>query len=374
MLSAGNYRWPWIALAAALITGISPVALARAGAEKDDQTSADPEAVTTIDEIPVTKTNLDRQEIEFLSYGQDVPQLLQYTPSVSWYSDSGVGSNYSYFSMRGIQQTRINMTFDGAPLNDPAEHAVYFNNFHDFANTVDSIQIQRGVGTSTVGSPSYGGSVNFASVPPAQERGGSLRLGLGSFDIKRASLAYESGILANGLSIAGRFSWADTEGYREHSGTHHQTGFFDAGWQGERSSLTLVSFFGEEETQLAFLAVEPEILRDNRRFNPLDIAERDAFGQDFAQLKYTRALRDDTLLTASLYYNAADGWFRLWDDPEAKNELLQFGIDQAFVGSMLTASRSFDRFSITVGAHFNDFTGDHSLDTEQGRIYENTGY
>ena len=122
--------------------------------------------------VPVTKRDLDREEIETLSYGQDVPALLAFTPSMTWYSDSGLGSNYSYFSLRGIQQTRINMTFDGAPLNDPAEHALFFNNFHDFTNAVDSIQIQRGVGTSSVGSPSFGGSVNFASAPASDSRGG----------------------------------------------------------------------------------------------------------------------------------------------------------------------------------------------------------
>ncbi len=380
------YRLPWLALAALLFAGIPPGALGKDTPEPVNEEAEEPESATTIDEaitvigiragdaLPVTKTNLDREEIDTLSYGQDLPQLLQYTPAMTWYSDSGVGSNYSYFSMRGIQQTRINMTFDGAPLNDPAEHAVYFNNFHDFTNAVDSIQIQRGVGTSSVGSPSYGGSVNFASSPPAQDQRGDLRLALGSFDTKRASLAYESGVLANGISVGGRFSYADTDGYRDNSGTRHQTAFFDAGWQGERSSLKLVSFFGDEESQLAWLAVEPEILRENRRFNPLDDEERDNFGQNFAQLKYTRALHNDTLLTASLYYNGADGWFRLWDDPEAKDDLLQFGIDQAFVGSMVTASKSFDRLSTTFGVHFNDFSGDHTLDTEQGRIYENTGY
>ena len=86
------------------------------------------ESITVIgiragEEVPVTKRNMDREEIEKFSYGQDVPELLEHTPSMNWYSDSGIGSNYSYFSMRGIQQTRISMTFDGAPLNDPAEHA-----------------------------------------------------------------------------------------------------------------------------------------------------------------------------------------------------------------------------------------------------------
>jgi iron complex outermembrane receptor protein len=375
-----------LVLAAIMAPGLAPSALAQGTNEAVEEESEEPESTPEIeetitvigiragDELPVTKTNLDAQQIETLSYGQDVPQLLQYTPAMTWYSDSGIGSNYSYFSMRGIQQTRINMTFDGAPLNDPAEHAVYFNNFHDFTNTVDSVQIQRGVGTSSVGSPSYGGSVNFASSPPSPDRSGDFRLALGSYDTKRASLGYESGVFENGFSVGGRFSYADTDGYRDNSGTKHQTAFLDAGWQGERSSLKFVSFFGDAETQLAWLAVEPEILREDRRFNPLDEEERDNFGQSFAQLKYSRALHNDTLLTASLYYNGADGWFRLWDDPEAKNELLQFGIDQAFIGSMVTASKSFDRLSATVGAHFNDFSGDHTLDTEAGRIYENTGY
>ena len=116
------------------------------------------ESVTVVgiragDDVPVTKRNMDREEIEKLSYGQDVPELLEYTPSMNWYSDSGIGAKYSYFSMRGIQQTRISMTFDGAPLGDPAEHALFFNNFHDFTSAVDSIQIQRGVGTTTAAPP-----------------------------------------------------------------------------------------------------------------------------------------------------------------------------------------------------------------------------
>ncbi len=324
--------------------------------------------------VPVTKRDMDREEIETLSYGQDVPALLEFTPSMTWYSDSGLGSNYSYFSLRGIQQTRINMTFDGAPLNDPAEHALFFNNFHDFTNAVDSIQIQRGVGTSSVGSPSFGGSVNFASAPASDSRGGDLRLVLGSFDTQRVSLGYESGLLDNGIFVSGRLSYADTDGYRNNSGSEHRTLFLNVGWQGERSSLKFVSFSGSEMSQLAFLAVDPDTLRENRRFNPLDEEERDNFGQDFAQLKFTRAIGSEVLLTASLYYNGADGWFRLWDDPQEQNNLLEFGIDQSFVGSMITASRNTERFSTTVGIHYNDFGGDHTLDVEGGRIYENTGF
>ncbi|MDH3524039.1 MAG: TonB-dependent receptor [Acidobacteriota bacterium] len=381
-IAVGPGEWSVRVRHPAYLAGVYRVTVTPEGAEVELRLAAPlavSEAITVQgiragEELPVTQRTLEREELERASYGQDVPALLQYTPSMTWTSDSGTGSNYSYFSLRGIQQTRINMTFDGAPLNDPAEHALYFNNFHDFAAAVDSIEIQRGVGTSSVGSPSFGGSVNFASRPLSASPGGDARLVLGSYDTRRGSVGYESGLLGAGFALSGRVSAATTDGYRERSGTRHRTLFLNASWQGERSSLKLVSFSGDVESQLAFLAVDPETLRANRRFNPLAAEERDDFGQDFAQLKVTRALGDDTLVTASLYANGASGWFRLWDDPEARDELLQFGIDQRFVGSMVTASRSRGRLAATVGVHVNDFAGDHTLDVAGERRYANTGY
>jgi iron complex outermembrane receptor protein len=324
-------------------------------------------------DMPVTTADLNRMQLDRISYGQDVPQLLQYAPSMNWYSDSGTGSNYSYFSLRGIQQTRINMTYDGAPLNDPAEHALYFNNFGDFINEVDSVQIQRGVGTSTVGSPAFGGSVNFASRPPSTRAGLTGRMQLGSYDTTRASLGGHTGSFGNGFWASGRYSYATTDGYRDHSGGSNNTFFLNAGWQGANSSLKFTGFSGNEQQQLAWLAVDPETLAQNRRFNPLDEEERDSFGQEFAQVRYMRDLGDGWLGTASLYYNGADGWFRLWDSP-AQNDLLQFGIDQGFWGSMVTATRTGERVTATFGAHYNDFSGDHTLDIEGARIYANTGF
>jgi len=333
------------------------------------------EGIRAGDEVPVSKHNMAREEIEDLSYGQDVPALLQYTPSMNWYSDSGTGSNYSYFSLRGIQQTRINITFDGAPLNDPAEHALYFNNFHDFTSAVDSIQIQRGVGTSSVGTPAYGGSVNFASSDPSLDAHGDARLVLGSFGTARGSLAYDSGLFGNGFWASGRFSYSTTDGYRDNSGNEHDTFFWNAGWQGEHASIKFNGFSGREKGQLSYLAVEPDVLAENRRFNPLTPEDQEAFGQDFAQLKYSQLIGDATLLTASLYYNSADGWFQLWDDPVAQTDLLRFGIDQGFVGSMVTVGTAAGDFAIDAGFHYNDFAGDHFLDSDAfGRLYTNTGH
>lgn len=326
------------------------------------------------EEVPVTKRNFDREEIEDLNFGQDVPQLLQYTPSLTWYSDSGLGSNYSYFSLRGIQQTRISMTFDGVPLNDPAESAVYFNNFHDFTSAVDSIQIQRGVGTSSVGAAAYGGSVNFASAGFSPDPGGDLRLAAGSYGTTRASAGFQSGLLLDRFSVSGRVSYSRTDGYRDHSGSEHHTFFLNAGWQGENSTLKLVSFSGREESQLAYLAVDPQTLERNPRFNPLDEEDRDSFGQDLVQLQYTRELGARTALTASLYYNGADGWFQLWDDPVAQTNLLRFGIDQSHVGSLVAVTTGTEKLTGTFGAQYTDFEGDHTLHVGEERQYLNTGF
>jgi iron complex outermembrane receptor protein len=208
----------------------------------------------------------------------------------------------------------------------------------------------------------------------SQFSGGHAKIALGSFDTLRASAAYESGVFGNGFAIGGRISYSETDGYRDHSGNEHLTFFLNGEWRGEKSSLKLVSFSGSEKGQLAWLAVEPWILEENPTFNPLDEEENEEFGQDFVQLQYTRALGDITTLVAQVYYNGADGFFRLWDDPVQRNALLDFGIDQGFVGAMVTSTWSTDRLNASAGIHYNDFSGDHTLDSEGERIYKNTGF
>ncbi len=331
-------------------------------------------AIRAGEKIPVTKKDLNVDEIGQLDYGQDVPFLLTYTPSMTSYSDSGMGNNYSYFSLRGIHQTRINMTLDGVPLNDPAENALYFSNFTGFTGFIDSIQIQRGVGTSTVGSPSYGGSINFASAQPALEAETDVRVGFGSYGTKRASAGYQSGLFQNGLTFYGRASFNESDGYRERSGVKQRSAFLSAAHLGEGSQLKLTAFSGREQSQLSFLAIDAATLEDNPRFNPLAEEERDSFGQDFAQLRYTRDLSNGKTFATSLYYNGAQGWFRLWDDPVAKEDLLEFSIDGHFIGSLITLSQLKERFEVNYGLHHNNFRRDHFLHIEGRQQYRNTGF
>lgn len=366
---APGYRTKVIALAALEAGQILEIRLDPAMVVSDDIVVS---AVRADERTPITKRDIRREEIEKTYYGQDVPALLSQTPSITTYADSGLGgSGYSYFTLRGISQTRINMTLDGAPLNDPAENALYFANFTDFASSVESIQIQRGVGTSTVGSPSYGGSINFASLSHRSRPELSAVLSGGSFGTHRASVAYHSGDVGGGLSLYGRASFNESDGFRDRSGIRQHTFFLSGERRDESSMVRLTAFSGREKSQLAFLAVEEDVLKEDLRFNPLSSEERDSFAQDFVQLQYIRALTPRSSVTGSVYYNGQPGWFAIWDDPAARTRLLRYSIDGYFYGSMVNYSYRSDRLDLTAGIHANRLSRDHFLHIDGTRQYTN---
>ena len=168
---------------------------------------------------PVTKSDVERGTIERDYYGQDVPLLLRDTPSIDTYTEAGVGgSGYSYITLRGISPTRLNFTLDGVPLADSEDMGTYFADFPDLARSLQSIQVQRGVGTSTVGSPGFGGSINFESIALAPAASTSAEVGFGSFGTKNATVGYQSGALPGGYAFYARLSADQSDGFRESSG------------------------------------------------------------------------------------------------------------------------------------------------------------
>ncbi|MBI2215302.1 MAG: TonB-dependent receptor [Acidobacteria bacterium] len=331
-------------------------------------------AIRADDATPVTKKDIGRGEIDERYQGQDMPLLLSVAPSMTAYSDSGSGTNYSYVTLRGIGQTRINMTLDGVPLNDPAENAFYFNNITDFAGAVDSIQVQRGVGTSTVGSPSYGGSINFTSMPFDETSSVSAELTAGSYGTTRASAEFQSGQIGSGFALWGRASYNETDGYRDHSGVEQHSLYLNGSWRNHDSMLKLVSIFGREKSQMSYLAVDEPTLETNPTFNPLDESERDDFGQDIVQLQYTKMLGRATSLTATAYYNGAHGFFELWGDPVTQTALLRFNLDQQTTGLMATVSSRVGEYDLSAGAHYADYDGDHFQTIDGAQQYFNTGF
>lgn len=384
-VALGPPRSSWRACLLLGALGLSAVGFAQDAAPPADGESKP--AVRLTDEIvvqavraesatPVTKTDLDKAAIAAANYGQEMPFLLNRTPSVTNYSESGIGAGYAYFYLRGIQQTRINMTLDGAPLNDPEESAVYFANFGDFASALESVQIQRGVGTSTVGSASYGGSINFASADLKNEPEISARLEAGSYGTEKGTFAVQSGRLGgSGIALYARGSLQTTDGFREHSGLDQRALYFGASRQGETSFFKLFGFAAHEKTHLAFIATDQDVLEHHLRFNPMQPEETDSFEQDFLQMQYTRMVGSKTTVSAQGYYNGAYGWFDLWADPLAKTELQRYSIDGYFVGGIVSVNSTQGPFDLTWGAHASTFARDHFLDIVGGdRQYTNSGH
>jgi iron complex outermembrane receptor protein len=319
------------------------------------------------EKTPVTKSDVDRSTIERDYYGQDIPLLLRDTPSIDTYAEAGVGgSGYSYITLRGISPTRLNFTLDGVPLADSEDMGTYFADFPDLARSLQSIQVQRGVGTSTVGSPSFGGSINLESIALSPTESTSAEVGFGSFGTKNATVGYQSGALPGGYSFYTRLSGDQSNGFRESSGYRARNLFVSAAKQNEDSQLRLTGFTAHEWTQQSFLAVDADTLAHNLRANPFGPQDRDSFGYDLAQLQYLRTLSPRTNMTASVFYQRGYGWYRLSGD--------QYGLDGLLIGSMVTLSTTHGPWTANYGLHVNEFRREHTLDDAAGvRQYYNYG-
>lgn len=162
---------------------------------------------------PVTQSNLKKDEIQKNYSGQDMSYvLLNKVPSLTAYSDNGLYNSYTYFRLRGVDQTRINMTLNGIPLNEPEDQGVYFSNYPDFGANLNSVQVQRGVGSSSYGSSSYIGSINFEGPNLLDSNWTLLETGYGSYNSYRMSVAHNSG-LHNKIATYARYSMIGSDGY-----------------------------------------------------------------------------------------------------------------------------------------------------------------
>ena len=327
-------------------------------------------AVRADADAPMTTRELDRREIESLSTGQEMPFLLKEVPSVTRSSDSGSSTGYSYIYLRGIPQTRMNVTLDGVPLNEPEDSAFYFANFGDFANAIESLQVQRGVGTSTVGAASFVGSINFASIDLKDEASADVRLGVGSFGTNRVSAAVHSGRLGGGVKLYGQAAYQDTEGFRRNSGSTQRSVYLGATRDTDSSFFKFFGFAGRAESQLAFLAADEDTLDRDLRFNPMSPDERDEFGQRFLMAQYHRAFGPATELSVQGYYNGAGGWYRIQD---GAGGLYRSGLDWRSVGATATFHAVRGAFDVTWGAHANDFESRHARDIVEGPESASTG-
>ena len=323
------------------------------------------------DEKPVTKSNITRDDIQRDYTTQDIPLLLRDAPSINTYTESGVGgSGYSYITLRGVAPTRLNFTLDGVPLADSEDMAAYFADFPDLARSLQSIQIQRGVGTSTVGSASFGGSINLESIALSPKPDMDVDVASGSFGQKFGSVAWQSGITPGGYAMYTRFSDLENDGYREHSGVHQRDVFFSGMKQNDDSQIRLTGFSGHERQHMSFLATDLDTLQLDRRNNPLGPDDNDSFGYDLANLQYLRALSPSTNFSAQAYYQRGYGWYSLSGD--------RYALDGRLLGTLVTMSWTRGALTANYGVGANTFKRVHTLDERYGepdgvRDYYNYG-
>jgi iron complex outermembrane receptor protein len=314
-------------------------------------------AVRASGTAPISEKTLSSPELTRRNFGEDVPLLLQGSaPSLTSYAETGNYWGYSYIRLRGIDQSRINLTLDGIPLNDPEDQVLYFADFPDLATSLRSVQIQRGVGTSSNGTAAYAGSINLESVPlAATPRGGQVQLEGGSFGSKRLSADFTSGLLPSRFAFYGRVSGLRTNGYRYHSGVEGKSVFFSGGYFGDKDILKATVTTGTMRDTMAYLAVAKSDLDTNRRINPLTPRERDGFTERLAALAYTRLLSPSSSIMTTLYRLSTSGDYDVLID-----SLDNFNLKYAWYGLTSDWSLRRDNVQVDVGVNANTYARDHS--------------
>jgi iron complex outermembrane receptor protein len=322
---------------------------------------------------PISQKTLTQADIAPRYFGQDVPLVLQgAAPSLTAYAETGNYWGYSYIRLRGIDQSRINLTIDGIPLNDPEDQVLYFADFPDLANSLRSVQVQRGVGTSSNGTAAYAGSINMETVPlAASPRGGTVQIEDGSFHSRRGSAEYTTGLVSNRFAAYARVSGLRTDGYRYHSGVEGRSLFAAAGYFGDRDIVKLALTTGTMRDTMAYLAVPESALATDRRINPLTPRERDGFGERLLALSYTRLLGASSLTTTA-YRTSASGDYDVLID-----SLDNFNLKFVWYGATTDWSYRQGALQLDVGANVNTYARDHAeyqrpdLTTP---LYFNTGH
>lgn len=315
------------------------------------------QAVRAGSEIPVAQTLISQATIDAQFQGQDAQFLFERTsPSLIAFSEAGTGfSNYGSFRLRGIDQTRINITFNGVPLNDMIDQGVFFSNITDIANSVRSVQIQRGVGASSNGTSSYGGSVNFEGVNLAEASPGSeFQLSSGSFGLLRGSAEIRTGKMQNNVSVYAKYSTFATDGYRYNTASRSQSAVISAAYFGANDVLKLTGILGQTRNQLAYFAVPKPLVEKDPRTNINDSSDRDDFGQHLLQLEYIRSLSAKTTFAASVYYGGAGGdYFTGFRDTTGALTQINYPLRNDHLGVMMTLSTQSEDNSIdaTFGLH-----------------------
>ena len=338
---------------------------------------------------PVAYSNLKREDIGKLNTGQDLPYLLSSLPSLVETSEAGAGLGYTNFRIRGTDPSRINITIDGIPINDPESQQVFWVNMPDLASSVSDIQVQRGVGTSKNGAAAFGASVNFRTEMPSDEPYAEVSSSVGSFNTFKGTVKLGTGIINERFKFDLRLSGLTTDGYIRYSGSDHRSLFLTGLYNSKIGTFKANVLLGEEITGISWWGVPLEVLDTARTYNPAGEYtdsfgdkryyedQKDNYNQYHLQLLYKKSLNDHLQLSAAYHFTYGVGFFEQYRENALLSDyalpnwmagpILIDRVDLVrrkwmlnnFYGGIADIKYDKDKISLSLGAGINKYIGDH---------------
>jgi iron complex outermembrane receptor protein len=337
------------------------------------------------EKAPFAKTNLTKKDIEKMNLGQDLPFLLNQTPGVVINSDAGNGVGYTGIRIRGSDATRINLTINGIPYNDPESQGTFLVDLPDIASSVNSIQIQRGVGTSSNGAGAFGASLHLTTNEFNENAYGELNNSFGSFNTWKNTVKAGTGLINDHFTVDARLSRISSDGYIDRAATDLKSFYFSTAYINKKSTVRLNVFSGTEKTYQAWNGVPESMLQTNRTYNsagtekpglPYD-DETDNYQQDHYQLFFNHSFNPNLSFNTAFFLVNGSGYYEQYKagrkfvdyglanpvingSPVTRTDLVrQLWLENAFFGQVFSLQYKRDNNSLTVGGAWNRFNGDH---------------
>jgi iron complex outermembrane receptor protein len=260
---------------------------------------------------PVTHSNVTKEDLESRNLGQDIPALLNYLPSVVTTSDAGAGIGYSGIRVRGSDATRVNITINGIPYNDAESQGTFWVNMPDFTSSTESMQLQRGVGTSTNGSGAFGASLNLLTDAISENAYGEISNSFGSYNTRKHTVKFSSGKINDHVEFSGRFSKIDSDGYIDRAFADLKSYFLQAAYVDDNTLIKALTFGGQEKTYQAWEGVTKEQMETlGRTYNPYTYEnEIDNYNQDHYQLHWNEKITNNWSTNIGLNYTKGKGYY-----------------------------------------------------------------
>lgn len=336
--------------------------------------------------VPMATTNMNRQQLKAVNFGKDLPYLLSLTPSITMTSDAGNGIGYTTLRVRGTDPSRINITANGVPMNDAESSQLFWVNMGDFASSVQSLQIQRGVGTSTNGTGAFGATLNMQTENIGTQPYYGLDLSGGSYYSHKETFRFGTGLLGGHWGVQGRLSNIGSKGYLDRASTKLNSYLLQAGYFGDNTMVKLITWNGQEQTYHAWnYTSKQEQALYGRTYNSCGYMGKDDKGnmlfydnqtdnyhQQNFQLVWDQRLSSVLSFNATAHYTRGDGYYEqykrnkklanygLSDDASEKGNVIeQKKMANDFYGAIASLLYTGKQLNAVIGGGWNKYDGDH---------------